>query len=284
MRFAQIDTATTLYLDLPKRPSAAGTYTVLDRGGSVQQSSAAASLDSVNTTLSGAAAAGAQSVSVTSATGITVGRRYLVGTSEVTGGEWVTVSSVSGTTVTLARRLRRAQASGLAFASTRVSFSVPALTTPARNYRVRYAWPVADEVADVDLPFDVTRYTPVTHLSTEDLRDLDPLIGKRVAEGLWLPAILAEAWDQLLRHVAQKLDPGAVVGTVDLTTPHGYLTRALIAETSGADEEAAAYRALMADRYAQERDAVLGSLAIDLGQSGAATSPPYSRGIRLMRG
>ena len=282
MRFVQISTATTLTHDLPTRPSAAGTFIVYSREGGVQQASTAASLDAVNTTLNGAAALGALTLVVTSATGIVVGRRYLVGASEALGGEWVTVSLVSGTTVTLARRLRRAQATGAAFASTRVSMTIPSIATPARNYRARYAWPGADALPDVDVPFDVTRYTPVTSLTTEDLRDLDPLVSKRIAEGTWLPAVIAEAWEQMLRHVAAKLDPGAVVGAVDLTTPHQYLVRALLAET-GTGDEAREYREAMATRYAQERDAALGSLAVDKEQDGTAQPSGWYRGIAMVR-
>ena len=111
MRFVQKGRAATLELYLPRRPSAAGTYTVYTATGAELQASGAASLDSVSTTLSPAADSGAGAITLTSATSVTAGRRYLLDGTEDTGGEMVTVRSISGTTVTLAARLLRAHAS-----------------------------------------------------------------------------------------------------------------------------------------------------------------------------
>ena len=285
MRFVEVDRATTLSIDLPRRPSAAGTYVVADRRGGVVQASAAASLDAVSTTLSASADAGALSVTVTSATGITVGRRYLLAGSEDAGGEVVTVRSVASTTVTLARRLLSARASGVSFASSRVSFALPAIASPERAYRVEYTYPGADDRPGVAVPFDVTRWTPVTSLTLEDVRDIDPLVVKRLPAGLWLPALRDDAWEMLCRHIATRIDPGSVVGTVDLTVAHGYLVRALLAESAGDGPEVSAYRERMARRYAEERDGVLGTLAVDRGQDGSATlRDAWTRHLPIMRG
>lgn len=284
MRFAQVNTATTLAVDLPRRPSAAGTFVVTTMGGAVVQTSTAPTLDAVNTTLSGAAAAGAQQLSVTSATGVTVGRRYLLGGPEEEGGEVVTVRAVSGTTVTLVGRLRAARASGAAFASSRVSFAVAAIAEPARAYRVEYTWPSGDAQPVAHIPFDVVRYVPVSHLSVSSVADLDPLFPKRLPEGLWLPGMVKEAWSMVLRHIAQQYEPGALVGSADLTTAHGYAVRFLLAETAGDDAEIAAYRERMAKRYQEERDATLSVLAVDREQQGAASQVrPWARSIRVVR-
>lgn len=280
MRWVELSVATTLAADLPRRPSAAGTFLAKDVGGT-QLQSGTPTLDSVNTTLSSAAAAQAASIAVSSAAGITVGRRYLIAGAEESGGEQVTVTAVSGTTVTLARRLRRAQASGATFQSTRTSFALSAIATVGRNHRVEYTWPTADAQPTYVLPFDVTRYVPQTYLTTEDLRDLDPLVSRRIAEGTWLPAVVEQAWQILTRHVAQKLDPGSVVGVVDLTTPHGYLTRSLLAETAG--EDAKGYLEEMRARYTQERDAVLASVAVDEDQDGSAEQRGWWRSQPLVR-
>ena len=285
MRFVEANRATSLSVDLPRRPSAAGTYVVADRQGGVLQASAAASLDSVNTTISASADAGALSVVVTSATGITVGRRYLLAGAEDAGGEVVTVRAISGTTVTLARRLLSARSSGATFASSRVTFALPALPSPARAYRVEYTYPVADDRPSVAVPFDVTRWTPVTSLTLEDVRDIDPLVVKRLPPGLWLPALRDDAWEMLCRHIAPRLDPGAVVGTVDLTVAHGYLVRALLAESAGDGPEVTAYRERMQTRYVEERDGVLSTLAVDKGQTGAASlRDAWTRHLPIMRG
>lgn len=285
MRFVEANRASSISIDLPRRPSAAGTYTVADRQGGVLQASTAASLDSVNTTLSAGADAGALSVVVTSATGITVGRRYLLAGAEDAGGEVVTVRAISGTTVTLARRLMQTRASGVSFASARVAFALPAIASPGRAYRVEYSYPGADDRPDVAVPFDVTRWTPVTSLTLEDVRDIDPLVVKRLPSGLWMPALSQEAWEMLCRHIAARIDPGAVVGTVDLTVAHGYLVRALLAESAGDGPEVTAYRERMQVRYVEERDGVLSTLAVDKGQTGAASlKDAWTRHLPIMRG
>lgn len=285
MRFVEANRASSISIDLPRRPSAAGTYVVADRQGGVLQASAAASLDAVNTTLGASADAGALSVVVTSASGITVGRRYLLAGAEDAGGEVVTVRSISGTTITLARRILTARASGVSFASSRVTFAIPSLPSPDRAYRVEYTYPVADDRPSVAVPFDVTRWTPVTSLTLEDVRDIDPLVVKRLPAGLWLPALRDDAWEMLCRHIATRIDPGAVVGTIDLTVAHGYLVRALLAESAGDGPEVTAYRERMATRYAEERDGVLGTLAVDRGQTGAASlRDAWTRHLPIMRG
>lgn len=285
MRFVEVGRATTLYADLPVRPSAAGTYEVQTVRGGTVQASTAASLSAVSTTLSAPAVAGAASVVVTSATDIVAGRRYLLGGAEESGGEWVTVRSVASTTVTLARRLIAARASGAAFVSTRVAFALPSIATHGRAHRVVHSWPSADDRPDFVLPFDVCKWAPVSHLSTEDLRTLDPLLAKRLPASVWLPGLIEESWEMLCRHIAQRVEPGGIVGSVDLTTAHGYLARALLAETAGDDTEAAAYRDRMQARYAQERDSTLASLAYDEKQDGQATTTTgWVRTIQMQRG
>ena len=284
MRFLEVNRAGTITVTLPRRPSAAGSATVRAPAGGILQTISTPVRGAAATTLSAPAAAGAGQLSVTSATGVEVGRRYLLGGPEETGGETITVRALSGTTVTLAQRLIAARAAGDPFESTDVTIAVGAISSPARGYRVEYAWPDGDAQPSISIPFDVTRYTPVSHLSIADLRALDPIIAKRVQPGLWLPDLVAEAWKILMRHVAQKVDPGGCVGTLDLTTAHGYLVRALLAETAGSSEEVTRYLARMEDRYTQERDAVLAANPYAPTQSESTTvRGGFGRTILLQR-
>lgn len=280
MRWVQLTVARSLTADLPRRPSAVGTYVVKTVGGATLQTAAAPTLDAVNTTLTGAVALGASVLPVTSATGITAGRRYLLGGAESVGGEMVTVKSVASLNVTLMRPLRAAQATAATLQGTRLTFAIDATGCPApgRNYRIEWTPASGDEDLALVLPYDVTRYAPVTYLTIEDLRDLDPILAKRLSAGTWLPAVVDRAWMVLLGHIAQKIDPGGVVGTVDLTLAHGYLVRALLAETAGKDDDTVAYLEDMRTRYAQERDSALGALAYDASQTGVAkNSAGWSR-------
>ena len=264
MRFLLKDTAATLAFDLPQRADATPTFVVTGPGGGDTQASSSVTLDTVNTTLSGAAAAGASSVTVTSASGIVVGRKYLLAGAEATGGERVTVKSIASTTITLVRPLRFAKASGATFQSSRLTMAVTAAAVPSygRHYRATISWAVSTVAQDaVHVDFDVCRYVPSTVLSLDDVSDLDPMLAKRLPAGLWVPALMDRAWDMMLRRIASKKEPGSLIGSVDLTTPHSYLVRALLAETAG--EDFAAYHTSMVERYVTELESVLASAAFD---------------------
>jgi hypothetical protein len=90
------------------RPSAKPTVEIKDSGGTVLTAAASTYVtqDTVTTTIGAAAAAGSSSVTVASATGITVGKRYLL-TNKIGQTEWVEVESVASTTVTFTAPLQR---------------------------------------------------------------------------------------------------------------------------------------------------------------------------------
>ena len=273
----------TLAVYLPARADATPTATVYGPEGGAQQTPSV-TLDTVATTLSGSASAGATSVTVASATGITAGRRYLLAGGEDAGGETVTVRAVSSNTVTLVRPLRWAAASGASFVGHRITMALTSLSTADRHYRAEVTWAVST-VAQPPfvVPFDVVRYWPRSGLTAEDLRDLDPLFSKRLPAGTWIPAVIDRAWDQILARVASKVAPGALVGALDLTVPHGYLVRALLLETAGPD--AAQERELLFARYGAELDSALAATAIDDDQDGAVEPHEgWYRSIPVLRG
>lgn len=282
MRWVQLNTSGSIAVDLPKRPGGAGSAVVRDlHGGALE--TITPTLDAVSTTLSALAAAGAGSLALTSASGVTAGRVYLVGGAEAEGGEAVTARALSGSTLTLVRRLERERASGATFQSARLSFAITTASTavPRRNARIEWTNPDTGEV--VPIPFDVTRYAPVSTLTAEVILGLDPQFKKRLAAGEWLPGRIAIAWDMLLGHIAAQVQPGGLIGTVDLTTAHGYLVRALAAETAGKD--AAEEYVMLSRRYAEERERVLTACAYDERQTGNASNRRgYHRSINLVRG
>ena len=283
MRWVQYNASGSIAFDLPSRPSGAGTATVRTMGGAAQ-TTPTPTLDSVNTTLSSAAAAGATSVSVASATGLVVGRRYLVGGAETAGGETVLVSGLSGTTVSLARPLSRAKASGATFQSTRITVAVSSACTAeiARQSRVEWVDPDTSEV--LAIPFDVTRYAPRSHLTESLLLDLDASLRKRLPSGAWVPAIIERAWEMLLDDLGTKeRHPGGYAGVIELTTAHAYLVRGLVAETD-TTAEGVAYRDDMRERFRQELDRALASVAYDTQQDGnAELGKALWRGLALVR-
>jgi hypothetical protein len=275
--------AYVLVVDLPARPDAAPTFVVYDANGASVQTGTS-TLDSVDTTLASSGAPAATALTLTSGTGVVAGRRYLVGGTEELGGEQVTVRAVSGAAITLLRPLSRAASAGATFESTRVGVALSAIETIGRHYRVEFAWDVAT-VAQPPfvVPFDVVRYTPRTLLTFEELRDLDPLLAKRFPAGGWFPALRERAWSMILHAVASKVAPGALMGAIDLTIPHGYLVRALLAENAGVDFEP--LRAQLMGRYTYELETALAATAIDNDQDGRVESNEgWYRSVPVLRG
>ena len=286
MRFVQFQTAGSLVVDLDERPDSGATFVLLYPSGGAAQASTAATRGAADTTI-GAAAAGASTVTVASASGIAAGERYLVGGPEASGGEVVTVRSVSGTTVTLVRPLQSARAASTAFQAARVTLSVPALATIARHYRAVLTYAVGSAARpDLTIPFDVTRYVPVSTLTMEDVRDVDHLFAKRLQAGAWWPGLRAQAWEIVLRRIAATKGPGDLVGAVDLTMAHAYAVRELVAETAGAaTPEQAAYRDDLRARFRQELEASLAASAWDDDQDNAIEPREnWGRSITVLRG
>lgn len=265
--YVQYLTATSIALDLEDRADATPTYAVKNPSGGTL-SSGSVTLDTVNTTTAGAAAAGAQAIAVTSTTGITAGRKYLLDGPEDTGGERVTVKSVAGTTVTLVRPLMRAHNTASTFKSTRVTCAIASIGTINRHYRVEVTYAVGGTSYPPRIvTMDVVRYVPVSTITSfDDVADYDAVLGKRLPAGTWFPALREEAWQSIMDRVAAKVAPGAIVNASSLSRAHRYLIRELLAETGGEAWEE--YRKRMARRFEEELNAALGATAVDDNQDG----------------
>ncbi len=286
-RWLQKDVGGTVFTDeLHERPDASPAFVVRDAAGA-SLATGTASLDSVDTALSSGAGAGALSLSLTSAAGVVVGRRYVVESSEDTGGEVVTIASISGTTATLARPLLKARASGVAFYGTRVSCAVPAsaCTTIARGCRVDVTYTVSTAARPVlSLEFDVTRYALRTGITLEHVRDLMPTVAKYASAGTVWPRLFDLAWERIVSRIAQQKDPGGLVGAIDLTQPHALAVLLLVAEQS-VSEEFAARAADLRTRLDTELTAILASRAFDDDQDGAVEPHEgFFRTINITRG
>jgi hypothetical protein len=223
-------------------------------------------------------------VVLVSATGVTVGGTYLLDGPEDSGGEFVTIKSLSSLTATLVRPVIRAHDTGCAFQSTDVTSAIAAISTAGIGYWLRIAYEVSTVDQDpIDWPLSVTRFTPTTRVTVESVRDLDPSLTKRFPEGIWFPAIVKRAFEMLIRRLGPRVPPGGVIGTVDLTEAHGYFIRELLAEIAGDPQEG--YRKLMAERASEELDAALSNLKIDSDQDGVPNAHAgWFKSIPLRRG
>lgn len=285
MRFVTLGRSGSLTVTLPHRPTGAGTAVVYSAEGGALET-ITPTLDSLSTTISADVLPGKTTLTVASASGLVRGRRYLLDGPEDGGGEQVTVTGSASTTLTLARALRRGHASGAAFVSTRLSLPITTLSTSAVRRNLRVEWLDPDTHEMVAIPFDVARWSPLTFLTAEDLRASDPLLTKRIPPEMWLPDLVADAWDKITDSLAAKgRVPGNFAGTIDLTRAHGYLCRAFIAEGFTRDTEGAAFLEDMRTRYRQELDETLAGLGYDEGGAGAtATGRGQWIGIPLVRG
>lgn len=286
-RWLQVDVGGTVYADeLHERADVSPTFEVKSTSGAVL-ASGTGSVDAVNTTLAAGAGAGATSLSLTSASSVAVGRRYFVGGTEDAGGEIITVDAISGTTITLARPLMRAAASGSTFYGTRVSCAVSAAACAmiARGCRVEVTYTVSSAARPVlSLEFDVTRYALRTGLTTEHVRDLDPALARRAAKGTVWPRVIELAWERIVTRIGLQKDPGGLVGAIDLTQPHALAVLLLIAEQS-TDAESVQRAELLRTRLDTELAAMLAARAFDDDQDGAVEPHEgFVRTINVMRG
>ncbi len=113
--------------------------------GSELKASASATIDSASTTLASNASKGARSVSLTSATGTSASRRYLL---QESGYDSICeVRRISGTTAYLVGQLPRAYTTSATWKGWRLSLSVDSAYTAERddNYRAQWVYTIGSD-------------------------------------------------------------------------------------------------------------------------------------------
>jgi len=195
-------TIETYFLD--RRPVSC-TVSLYNGEGSVKVDAATATVDTVNTTLSGAAARGAFTLSLASAAGVVVGRRYLVGATDSTEPrEVVTVKSIASTTATLWAPLHYAHSSGVSFGGTRCTYAVSSSQADVLWWDGYADWTpdsgeVVTEVVDC-----VLRKIPENLIDETDIRDVLPKAMKILDAEVDMPAALRSARDEFLRRLGGR--------------------------------------------------------------------------------
>lgn len=162
-----------------------------------------ATVDPVSTTLAQAAAAKAQQLTLTSATGVVVGRRYKIGTAgSAEADENVTVKSINGNVVTLWSPLFFAHSSGAAFSGLRVSYAIAASLTANAEENLGYwvngtaVWTPATQltptVSGATNANPIVVQTSVAHgLNTGDVVSIVGCLGNTAANGLgWIVTLV----------------------------------------------------------------------------------------------
>ena len=151
------DVGGDVLLETPQtgRPSSA-TVTIYKPDGTELVASGAATIDPCNTTLSASASAGATSISVASATGIEVGRHYVLSSSS-SQEEWVRVKAIDSLVITLAQDLAYWYETGDTFVGTRLTKSISAANAAEleEGYSASWVYTTAGTDYRVNTFFDV---------------------------------------------------------------------------------------------------------------------------------
>lgn len=244
--------AVTFEAHLPLVSDAAPTPTVTlyDGDGTELLSAASLTRDTTSTTLAEFAAKGENRVRVASASGITPGYEYLIGSSTGEIRELRRALQVRGTDVLLGGPLHHDHALGTALTSTRVYASITAGTFPAavRYGKARIAYEVSDVAQILDLQFAVSEHalTTVGRL----LAVADPSLLQRLSEGVDLDATMSLARDVLEMDIGRRWPAWLQRGTfVGYDIAHMWKTLELLA-IHDRPEQAARYKAEYADALA----------------------------------
>lgn len=166
-----------------------------------QSAAESATYDTVDTTINAAAAEGATSVSVASATGITAGREYVIGLNASANEPMIVrVASVSGTTVYLDEPLPYAAASSDLFFGWRVSHALLATETDVEGEGL-IIWnaTIGGETVTWEDQFRVVRQGVGYGLNATRLTELMPMVRalQEPQDGTYEETIKA-AWDLYL--------------------------------------------------------------------------------------
>lgn len=284
--FVQFQSTGFLSFELPTRAlSGSITGSIYNNNGGITGVSASFTTSSINTTIQTAVSAAAMSVVVAGSITPVKNHRYLIGVSEEQNGEFITLKSFTtaggNTTLNLMRPLTFSYSAGEPVGDTTVVLTIGTGSTGQvnwNNYATLQYIPssslgFATDFADtIHKSFDITRFIPITTLSIEDLRDFDPQLAKKGMQGLSVYNLMTKAWEMLLARVGARSNMGGIVGSVDLTVPHSYLTRRLIAEL---DPEMKEYADMLSQRFNEEFESILGVAAID--RSGDGRIQPWER-------
>ncbi len=277
--FVQFNSTGQLSFELPTRAlSGSITGSIFNSNAGITAASASFTTSSINTFIQTAVSSAAMSVIVAGSITPVKNHRYLIGISEEQNGEMVTLKSFSvaggNTTLNLMRPLVFSYAAGEPVCDTTVVLSIPTGSTGqvrANNYATLQYIPSSSAgfstaFADtIHKSFDVTRFIPVTTLSIEDMRDFDPQLAKKGLQGLSINNLMLKAWEMILGRVGGRGNMGGLIGSVDLTVPHSYLTRRLIAEL---DPEMKEYADSLSQRFNEEFESIIGVVAHDANGSG----------------
>ena len=288
-KFLRYNAGGQFHLHLPQRPDS-GTVTAslyLPSGGS--NGTGSVIIDNASSTVTNAATVGATSLNIGSTTNFKIGHKYIVGNADPENytAEVVHVKAKTANTISLLRPLLFQHSNGDAIGGSQVDITLTQEQTQVmgKGHRVEISYSVSGSLQPVlTEDFSVTRYYPISQLTTEAIRDFDPTLSKKLPSGISFEDLKNSTWGMILDRIGANYSAGSLVGTLNLTTAHQYLFRAIIAEGAGPDqiETAKMYR----ERFQEEFNASMAAATFDANGDGATNQPndKYYKLIRLVRG
>lgn len=239
---------TAFAYDLPSVPDAGSAFlTLVDSAGSTLALDSVLTIDDTATTLAEYADVDARALRLATTTGLAKGQVYLVGagaTEETETTRVVGIESI-GAIVRLGGGLLLPHANGSAFASTRVTVTLVStlFPVPVRYGRARLQWAVSTVTQFLDLEFAVSEHHLDSGLQLRHLRQRDPAITARMADGTDLYAVMDDARLAMNADIRVRFEPFLQRGmNAAYREAHLYKTLALIAETDR-PQHAAVYTA-----------------------------------------
>ena len=187
----------TVYIDLQTRPTSV-TVTIEKSDGSDIVIGKTATINSVNTTLSGAASQGAATVSVVSASNIANGQVLYMSDDP----EHVLVQSVNGTTVTLRRPLMKNHISGAAFQGTRASYTVSSSDAGSLMWDGRIKWTVDNVIEWSEI--ECTKYPLRRRATIQDAYDRQPKLYEILDSEVDTERLLDLGHEEVLSRIGAK--------------------------------------------------------------------------------
>jgi hypothetical protein len=289
IKFLRYNQAGGFHIHLPQRPDSGTVTASLYLPNGASNGTGSVTIDNASSTVSNAATYGATTLNIGSTTNFKIGHKYIVGNADPENytAEVVHVKSKTTNTITLLRPLLFDHSSGDSIGGSQIDIRLTSAQTSVlgKGHRVEISYSVSGSAQPVlTEDFSVTRYYPISLLTTETIRDFDPTLSKKLPTGVSFEDLKNQTWSMILNRIGANYSAGSLVGTFDLTVAHQYLVRAIIAEGAGPDQQETAR--LYRERFQEEFNTVMAASTFDQNQDGITNqaNDKYFKMIRLVRG
>jgi len=190
--------ATTVGIDIPSQPPAA-TVSLYDDNDSAIFEDKAATVSAIDTTLDGAVSAGAETLNVDAATGISSGVEFTL----ASPAERCLVRTIATKAVTLARPLLYDHADGVAIEGCRLTYAVSSSYAGTKFNDGRLVWTITATGETFIQACCCTMYPFQTAIAHEqNLLDHDPLLHTKLPKGASTGRMIINGAKEVIKRLA----------------------------------------------------------------------------------